>query len=163
MDRLPIAVRHARETDLPFLVNSYVRCLSTQRPWGRPEQRDAYMLNGRNLLDKNWAMAASSTLCRAMLSQATVLVACGLDDPDQIYGWVAGDPERRVLGWIYTKSAFRGLGVGGALMRAMYGDVGKDAEPILCCHDTAAYGRRKAGWHLRFNSHMLAEWTKDAG
>jgi GNAT superfamily N-acetyltransferase len=146
---LPIAVRQGSLSDVPFLANSYIRCVAAQRPW--------------DALDRNWAHAAASALARAMLSRAAVLVACSRDDPDQIYGWIAGDPERRVLGWIYTKSAFRGLGVGGALMRAMYGDVGTDAEPILCCHDTASYGRRKAGWNLRFNSHMLAEWTRDAG
>lgn len=142
MPSLPMVVRPGRVSDVPFLCSSYVRSLLAQRPWAFGE--------------KNWTAAAASLLAARMLGRATVLVACDPSDPDQIYGWIAGNPTSMVLYYIYVKAAFRRAGVGTTLMREAFGDDGQ----VRCVHRTDAARRLADKWRLVFDSHPLVDLAK---
>jgi GNAT superfamily N-acetyltransferase len=45
-----------------------------------------------------------------------IAVACSEDDPDQIIGWVAWEPDSPRLLFLYVKSPFRRFGIATALL-----------------------------------------------
>lgn len=141
---LPMAVRPGRVSDVPFLCSSYVRSLLNQRPWA--------------IGDRNWMASAAALLAARILGRGSVLVACDPGDPDQIYGWVACDPTSRVLYYIYVKQAFRRAGIGTALMRAAFSELG---PTVRCAHRTDAARHLEAKWGLVMDSHPLVGLAKE--
>jgi GNAT superfamily N-acetyltransferase len=122
-----------------------VRSLLNQRPWSG--------------IDRNWGAASAALLAARILAKGAVLVACDPSDNDQIYGWCAVDPGKRILYYMYVKNTYRRAGVGLALMRAAFGEVGPQ---VRCCHWTDAAQHLKDKWGLVRDSHPLVELAKDA-
>lgn len=144
MANLPLAIRQGRVSDVPFLCSSYVRSLLNQRPWSAGE--------------RNWMAASAALLAARMLGRAVVLVAADPKDPDQIYGWIAADATGRILYYTYVKAAFRGAGVGTALMLAAFGDLG---SPVRCAHWTDGARKLERRWNLVRDSHPLVQLAKE--
>jgi ribosomal protein S18 acetylase RimI-like enzyme len=129
----PVAIRPARELDLPWIYSSFIKSLSNQRNLQAVEPHLlAAMLHG---------------LCTRLLGHGTCLVACDPADDDQAYGYVMGDAGERLLYWAYIKNDFRGFHVGRRLLDALCGDVG--GEPIGLLISTSASRHLEGRWRLQ--------------
>jgi GNAT superfamily N-acetyltransferase len=92
--------------------------------------------NDLNLIYKNWLRSyhdlsdvarlipkrvyypGQSALIKKLLQRCDVLVACMVDDPDQVYGWICFEPN--VMHYVFVKSLYRKCGVGSALIEAAF-------------------------------------------
>ena len=52
-----------------------------------------------------------------LLEKNRLLVACGRDDEDMIYGWVLGSHDE--VSYVYVKQSFRGLGIANGLIYSL--------------------------------------------
>jgi hypothetical protein len=99
---------------MAFVCSSWIRALRTVQPY--------------KLCDKNWVSVSQHSLIQrlAQANGVQCLIAASPEGDDDWYGYVVGEPSRRVLHWAYTKGRFRRGGVAGQLLTAMFG--GSDEE-----------------------------------
>ena len=71
-------------------------------------------------------------ILKKLIPHSDITLACDPDDADTIWGYICTDGE--LLHFIYVKAAFRGFGIGGALLRSAF--TGADVDSI-------GYGRGK--------------------
>ena len=80
------------------------------------------------------------TLLKKNLPNMSIMVACDPSAPSAVWGWCAYSPE--VLHYVYVKSAFRRMGIGGAMIRDLLDNgIFSDAGEICCSHRTAGLFR----------------------
>lgn len=155
---LPHAVRAAVESDLPLIVHSWVqemRHASTAR--GIPDQ--VYFPEQRRLV-------------LGLLQRAAVVVAHNPDDEHHVYGvaCVEGGGPTPVLHWLYVKSVYRQVGLGGALLDHALGPVAERAAAAvtqltkLFTHRAEHGGRPDllARWKLVPNPYLLTRAVPQA-
>lgn len=106
-------------------------------------------------VDPNWFSAAQHALIEKLLRVSVVLVACHPDHPDQVFGYLVGDPEERYLHWLYVRHDFRRCGIASQLLAQAYGD----APITVTCNVTGtSYLRRHR--RVRVRSHPLCRLTR---
>ena len=148
--KLPAMVRAMVEGDLGFVYSEWIKFLGNTRPWGDPpgeEQPD-------RRVDRPWFCAAQHALCNVLLRRGEVLVACNPDDAGHIYGVIVFEPGPRTLHWLFVKADLREQGLGSRLMRAAFSDFGEEIAYTVRTRPIRYHEQR---WHLRFDSHRLAE------
>ena len=143
--KLPHRIRYARNGDEDMVLGHWIESMRRQRPW--------------SLVDPSWFCTAQNVLARSLLERCATLIAVNPSDDNHIYGYVVADPEKRVLVWAYVKGDFRELGVGGALMRAMFGTVGD--VPIRYVTKTIASPHYHRKWGLTHEPYALVELLKE--
>lgn len=106
MSEIPHILRMMQDTDIPAVCDSWHKSYHSNPlvAWVPP---GPYVTILREYIYKS-------------LIQRTfeVLVACPLDAPDEILGWVAADAASRALHYVYVKQLFRDVGLGKSLLMA---------------------------------------------
>ena len=98
----PVETRPARDTDLPFVIQTWLRS-NRRGPFGSG-------LTEREYYDTH------DPLVRRLLKEETTVIAHPPDSDDEIMGYVCfGD---KAIHFIYVKSLYRRLGVGWELLDA---------------------------------------------
>lgn len=122
-----ILLREPRPYDLPFVLSSWMQS-------HREEGANA-------LMDNDAYFAAVKPRLIEILSRSPVLVASNPEDPWQVYGWIAAEPD--VLHYVYVKSVYRKFGIG----RQLFDAVGR---PSQCTHTGWMFPKLKDSWGLRY-------------
>lgn len=72
------------------------------------------------IADEDWAPIMHPQIRRLIARPGVrTLLACDRDDPRFLYGFIAGEPERRVVHFCYVKQAFRRAGCARQLLIAL--------------------------------------------
>ncbi len=97
-------LRPAAESDIPFILSSWLH-----------GYRKASVTSG---ISNTIYFKSHEQLLKNLLGSANVVVACALDNPDQIFGYAVFecDTINLTAHWIYVKQPFRALGMGRHLM-----------------------------------------------
>lgn len=98
-----ITFREANETDLPFIMNSW---LKSYYPFSQRAPEPRYYFEGhRKLLDR-------------VYRRSKILVACNPEDTEHIFGYVVHEPkaEHQIYHWCFVKFAFRNMGLARSLI-----------------------------------------------
>lgn len=103
---LPIAFRAYRESDLPFVFDTWIRSFEHQNDLAGPYTA------------KQVRAAIRGTIEDLLASGASVTVACAKDDPDLIVGYIAFETKHEfpVIHYCYVKEGAREAGLGRALI-----------------------------------------------
>ena len=107
----PFAIRPARQTDLPFVLNSWLRNYHEHGDGARHVPNEVFFSD-----------AGHHGVVTSLLATSTTLIACLPDDDDAICGWCcaeAYDDGRGVLHFVYVKAPYRRMGVGQTLLRSV--------------------------------------------
>jgi GNAT superfamily N-acetyltransferase len=116
-DDAPITYRlrgpRASESELGFIVKSWLRSLSDSR--SQMEKACGY-----------WD--AQKLAIAYLLQESRVVIACGADDADRIYGFGVGSTDSDdfpgvVIHWVYVKHEARKRGIGAAIARELGADI----------------------------------------
>ena len=92
-------------------------------------------------------------LIRRLITRHPPVVACHGEHPAQVYGWCCGDPSRRVLFMVYTRSTWRQQSVATHLLEHLYKTIGSD--PLYLTHETPAARYHRKRWALRHNPYLV--------
>lgn len=140
-DPVPFAIRPARPEDAPLILGTWLEQWFRESYW-------AHRVRAREFF------AGHRPLIVSILEHAQVLAACDATDADSDAGYIVFEAgPRRVLDFIYVKKAFRGMGVGRALLAAS--GLPQDLAGVGLSHCTRAWFSTKAhglGLEARFPS-----------
>lgn len=125
-ENLPLSIRHANDTDIPFIFSSWLKSFRDSGLLVRAIPHTIYFTNHHKLLQK-------------LIKRSTVYVACSPTDSSQIYGYIVAEyiEGTFVLHFIYVKHSFRKLGVGKALFNSF-----KHEGGASCCSHLTKFGER---------------------
>jgi len=101
--KLPMVIRPFRPDDEAFVFSSWL---------------NSHLPNRDIRIPKAIYYQEQHALIRELMSTDTFLVACAPDDPNLIFGWLAGAELSvgRVLDYIFVKPTYRRFGVARALL-----------------------------------------------
>lgn len=127
-DAVPYLMRDAGPADAPFIVNGWVREMR-HSPWARHVPNGVYE-------------PCQHELVHQVLAGSSAIVACNRDNPEHLYGCIVHSGRNkeyartwsnrsRIVHWVYVKGAYRGLGLGRALLFASF-DGGQKPDEIVC-------------------------------
>lgn len=91
-----IVVRAAVESDLAFIMSTWLRGLRYGNSWFK-------------LIDKEAYYSKYTVVLNNLLRSSVVAVACLIDDPNVVVGYAVVSPE--TLHWVYVKKSWRGFGL----------------------------------------------------
>lgn len=133
-----VAVRPFRETDLSFVMRSWLDNYRYSSQFAREiGSDDDYYPYHRALV-------------AAILARPTtqVHVACEAGDEDHVYGYAVLEQQDRelVLHYAYVKPAYRGFGIGRTLMLT---------NPTACTHLTATGKKLLHKFSLKYNPYLI--------
>lgn len=103
-------VRDLEATDINFILNSFLRSLR-----GYPSLKDTpnelYYPHQKKVIEH-------------FIRNRLILVLCNSELPDQIFGYVIGDPNKET-NFVYVKYPYRKLGFGKRLLETLHSDMYK--------------------------------------
>jgi hypothetical protein len=98
------------ERALGLVLDSWCKTVAAEPPW------DYSCTPHTPPLPPTLLIYEQDVLLKKIIPHSTITLACDPDDPDTIWGYICFDGD--LLHFIYVKSAFRGFGIGGCLLRA---------------------------------------------
>ena len=98
------------ERALGFVLDSWCKTVAAEPPWDFSTTPTTPPLPHPLLIYEH------DVILKKIIRNSTITLACDPDDPDTVWGYVCFDGD--LLHFIYVKSAFRGFGIGGCLLRA---------------------------------------------
>lgn len=105
-----IVVRHARESDIPFIIERWKNSVLDSEPY-RAMDRITYYESMRRRIAR-------------LLSKSEVRVACAEDNEDTLFGFAVFEPAKRIGHFRFVRKDFRGeLHLGRALVDGVKIDV----------------------------------------
>jgi len=121
MTKLPILLRPANETDIPFLFNTWLK-----------SYRNSYFAT---LIPNPVYFTEHHKIIESLLKDSQVIIACNENDTTQIYGYIVADNSDTALAvhYIYVKQSFRRLGIAKMLLSSLRPD--QDTAAV-CTHIT---------------------------
>lgn len=128
-DVIPVAIRVAGQGDEGFLYRTWLEGHRVGSPaFGLKLRKSAYFDLHHPIVER-------------LLSRSRVWIACPVDTPDVIAGYVVAEPPS-VLHWVFVREGFKRLG----LMRLLLAAAGfpSNLEGVEFSHESADYYR-----HLR--------------
>jgi len=141
----------AADTDPRYIVDSWQKSflgVTKSNPRGRGP-----------LAAMEWStyFRAQKKVIDAILSHPDTLVkvAAWDDDPAMVLGWCCSCPARRLLHFLYVGGPYRQEGIGSALMRACFVELGE--RPIEATHWTGRLPFYRLRWKLEYNPFALYE------
>jgi len=147
-----ISVREGRATDRNFVINSWLKSYFLSRklfaPWSHLCERDYFEGHHR--------------VASAVIDRAALLVACDVEDADQIFGWACYErpfPDCVVLHYIYVKAPYRGWGIGRKMfdaIRAMCGARGM----MIVTHWTKDLRSKRADLKYKLEVNPYYLWSE---
>lgn len=131
--QLPIKIRPATDSDVPFILNSWLKCYRDNGPIAQNVPNTIYFTSHHKLLQK-------------IIKRSTLLVAVNDTDESQIYGYACAEriEGHFVLHFVYVKQQFRKMGIGSSLLNTFE-------------HETSSVGifthytRMAEKMHLKYN------------
>ena len=111
-EQIGILLRKPEPDDraIRFVLDSWCKTVAAEPPWDFSSTRHTPPPPHPLLIYEH------DTLLKKIIRNSSITLACDPDDPDTVWGYVCCDGE--LLHFIYVKSAFRGFGIGGCLLRA---------------------------------------------
>jgi hypothetical protein len=111
-EQIPILLRKIEpdERALSLVLDSWCKTVAAEPPW------DYSCTPHTPPLPPTLLIYEQDVLLKKIIPHSTITLACDPDDPDTIWGYICTDGD--LLHFIYVKSAFRGFGIGGCLLRA---------------------------------------------
>ena len=98
------------ERALRFVLDSWCKTVAAEPPWDFSTPHHTPPLPHPLMIYEH------DVILKKIIRNSTITLACDPDDPDTVWGYVCTDGD--LLHFIYVKSAFRGFGIGGCLLRA---------------------------------------------
>jgi GNAT superfamily N-acetyltransferase len=138
---LPIRIRAATDADVAYVLNSWLETYRRESLWSKHMENDVFYPNHRPI----------AVEC---VEQDDTIVAADANDPTHLIGFACGRRHRGGLAmhFVYVKFAFRGFGVGRALLTAFEW---KDKEPIVATHWTRAIDGLSMKIPIAYNPYLL--------
>jgi GNAT superfamily N-acetyltransferase len=124
MTALRYLMRDAGEDDRNFVVRSWVKEMR-HSPWTRHVPNGVYL-------------PAQHQLVHQILGGSQAIVAADREKPELLFGCVVHAGP--VVHWLYVKGAYRGLGIGRALLFSCFGDV--MPSEIVCTQASQLFEER---------------------
>ena len=111
-EQIGILLRKPEPDDraIRFVLDSWCKTVAAEPPWDFSSTRHTPPPPHPLLIYEH------DTLLKKIIRNPSITLACDPDDPDTVWGYVCSDGE--LLHFIYVKSAFRGFGIGGCLLRS---------------------------------------------
>ena len=111
-EQIGILLRKPEPDDraIRFVLDSWCKTVAAEPPWDFATPRHTPPLPHPLLIYEH------DTILKKIIHKSTITLACDPDDPDTVWGYICSDGE--LLHFIYVKSAFRGFGIGGCLLRS---------------------------------------------
>lgn len=112
-ETLPFRIRPATSEDVSFLFSSWLKSLRDSGVASRGISNTIFFEGQHKLIEK-------------ILQNASVHVACSVDNPAQLYGYIVAEKIEGifVMHYIYVKHTFRRMGIGQALLNSFSHDSG---------------------------------------
>ena len=98
------------ERALGFVLDSWCKTVAAEPPWNFATPLPSPPLPPPVMIYEH------DTLLKKIIRNSTLTLACDPDDEDTVWGFVCSEGD--VLHFVYVKSAFRGFGIGGCLLRS---------------------------------------------
>ena len=139
----------AGEMELGLVMDSWTRGVADDSPWNPQVGRGRGGV-GRTPVPPHITLYHHDTLLKNLLPRITIIAACDPSAPSTIWGWIAF--EQNVLHYIYVKSAFRRMGIGGLLLKDLVTQgILEDLDEVCCSHRTAGLFRAWPGVRWLWN------------
>ena len=135
------------ERALGFVLDSWCKTVVAESPW------DFSTPHHTPPLPHPLMIYETDTLLKKIIPHSTITLACDPDDPDTIWGYVCFDGD--LLHFIYVKSAFRGFGIGGCLLRA----AGLPGSNVITSHRTQSLFVAFPGIRFLWNPYRMIYGT----
>jgi hypothetical protein len=135
------------ERALSLVLDSWTKTVAAESPWNFSTPRHPPPLPPTLLIYEH------DTLLKKIIPHSTITLACDPDDPDTIWGYVCTDGD--LLHFIYVKSAFRGFGIGGCLLRA----AGLPDNNVITSHRTKSLFVAFPGIRFLWNPYRMIYGT----
>jgi hypothetical protein len=112
-EQIGILLRRPEPDDraIRFVLDSWCKTVAAEPPWDFSSTRHTPPPPHPLLIYEH------DTILKKIIRNSSITLACDPDDADTVWGYVCCDGE--LLHFIYVKSAFRGFGIGGCLLRAI--------------------------------------------
>ena len=107
---VPAVIRPGRGGDRSFIINSWVRSYAKRAIADSPQPGGI----GPPRTEAAVYVSSQNRLVERLLARSDILVACGREDSDQIFGYIAYE-DPNLLHYLYVKIPFRRLGIGRLL------------------------------------------------
>jgi len=149
---LPIELRRARKSDIPFITSSW---LKSNRYGYLPQSipNTVYYHQHHKILEE-------------VIPRSVVLVACNHEDPDQILGWMCAEvvDTAMVIHYVYIKKTFRKFGLAKRLVETM-AEVEKPPA-FMCTHSNREVRDIVERHKIIYNPYLLFDklpegWSTD--
>lgn len=137
----PIAVRHARQGDVGFIMKSWLRSYNNTRV--HKHDREAGY----------WT--AHKAVIATLMARSTTLMAVNVEDSDQIFGFMVAESgsDPLVVHYAYVKSFARKKRIGTRLLLEHQADGQTDNVVATCLGPSWTHGYvKRQGWGLSLNA-----------
>ena len=135
------------ERALSFVLDSWCKTVAAEPPW------DFSTTPTTPPLPHPLMIYETDTLLKKIIPHSTITLGCDPDDPDTIWGYICTDGD--MLHFIYVKSAFRGFGIGGCLLRA----AGLPDSNVITSHRTKSLFVAFPGVRFLWNPYRMIYGT----
>jgi GNAT superfamily N-acetyltransferase len=124
----PFVIRSGNENDVGFIIRTWldgtrdawaVTRQETVKQWAATEIKLRHFVSLDGRMNRH---VAAEILQR---DACRVSVACDVEDPDVIFGYVISEPAARILHWVAVKWDFQRRGIGRALLKHALPDFGR--------------------------------------
>lgn len=135
------SVRPMEEDDRSFVVKSWLSSAESSAPHTKflrlPYLQDANRALGGQLRDA-WFVQYHSEV-EQVVGRATCLVACMIDEPEVIVGFIVGEVHSTgplVIHWNYSRNRYRNLGIANSLVEALKEELTHDGSVVVVTNTT---------------------------
>ena len=153
MSNLPFRIRPAVESDLGFIISTWLR--GATEAWDAAKRTDigTWSTSGIKLgyiadLTRKFTRDAVTGILQRETCRA--VVACDVEDDDVLYGYAVAEPGERIVHWVCTKHQFKGQGVARDMLASMMPDA---ARGVTCTYLPSGFVAMQSKWPVRFDPH----------
>jgi len=140
-----ITARTAGEADLPFIYSSWLKSYRNSN-FAKPISNDVYYENHHDIIED-------------LLASSQVILACNVNDPAQIMGYVVASKINGILTYhyLYVKHTYRRLGIGKLLFNVFE----QPDQPACYTHETATAKKLAPRYNLIYNPYLIVINSKE--
>lgn len=136
----PIRLRKAGQEDVNFIFSSWLKSYKYSH-FARDIIKTIYYSEHHKVIEN-------------CLQKYETLIACSVDDPTQIYGFINAGREEGIfcVNYVYIKHAFRNLGIGKALVNSFDHDF---QTASVVTHTSKVVDRLLAKYNMIYHPYIL--------
>lgn len=151
MSNLPFRLRPAVESDLGFIISTWLR--GATEAWDDTRRTDVSEWRSSGIRIGSFADLTRKFTRDAVVGilqrdTCRVTVACDAEDDEVIYGYAVAEPTRRIVHWACTKYQFKGQGIGHAMVESLLPDA---AKGVTVTYLPAGFLTMQSKWPVRFD------------